>query len=68
MDKKSTYYAESQKKYREKVKQYNIKFSLSDDDASIVSFIENEMAEKGLSANAYIKGILTEYVNSKYKE
>lgn len=68
MDKKSTYYAESQKKYREKVKQYKVQFSLSDDDASIVSFMENEMAEKGLSANAYIKGILTEYVNNKYKE
>lgn len=67
MDKKSTYYADSQKKYHQKIKQYAVKFSLSDDDQSIVAFMENEMQEKGLSANAYIKGILTQYVNSKYK-
>ena len=67
MDKKNNYYPDSQKKYRQKVKQYNIKFSLSDDDQSIVAFLENEMQEKGMSANAYIKDILTQYVNSKYK-
>lgn len=67
MDKKNNYYPNSQKKYRQKVKQYNIKFSLSDDDQSIVAFLENEMQEKGMSANAYIKDILTQYVNSKYK-
>lgn len=64
---RSVYNADIQKKYRKKAKQYNIKFSLSDDDQSIVAFLENEMQEKGLSANAYIKGILTEYVNSKYR-
>lgn len=60
--------AESQAKYLQKVKKYTIMFSLSDDDRATVNFLENEMAEKGLSANAYIKGILTEYVNNKYKE
>ena len=64
---RSVYYPEISKKYRQKVKQYNIKFSLSDDDQSIVAFLENEIQEKGLSANAYIKGILTDHVNSKYK-
>ena len=67
MDKKNNYYPNSQKKYRQKVKQYNINFSLSDNYQSIVAFLENEMQEKGMSANAYIKDILTQYVNSKYK-
>lgn len=65
---KSTYYAESQKKYNNKVKLYAVKFSLSDDDKSIVAFMENEMQEKGLTANAYIKGILKDYVNAKYRD
>ena len=58
---------EIKKKYQDKVKQYKVQFSLSDDDQSIVTFLENEMQEKGMSANAYIKSILTQYVNSKYK-
>lgn len=61
------YYAESQKKYKKKIKKYYVQFSLSDEDKSIVAFLENEMQEKGISANAYLKGILTEYVNNKYK-
>ena len=64
---RSVYYSDAQKKYRQKVKQYKVQFSLSDDDQSIVAFMENEMQEKGMSANAYIKDILTQYVNSKYK-
>ena len=64
---RSVYYPDAQKKYRQKVKQYKVQFSLSDDDQSIVAFLENEMQEKGISANAYIKDILTQYVNSKYK-
>ena len=64
---RSVYYTDAQKKYRQKVKQYKVQFSLSDDDKSIVAFMENEMQEKGISANAYIKDILTQYVNSKYK-
>ena len=64
---RSVYYPESKKKYQDKVKQYKVQFSLSDDDQSIVAFLENEMQEKGMSANAYIKSILTQYVNSKYK-
>lgn len=64
---RSVYYSDIQKKYNEKIKKYTVKFSLSDDDQSIVAFLENEMQEKGLSANAYIKEILTEYVNNKYR-
>lgn len=64
---RSVYYPESTKKYQNKIKQYTVKFSLSDDDQSIVAFLENEMQEKGMSANAYIKSILTQYVNNKYK-
>lgn len=69
---RSVYYPDAQKKYqekyRQKTKQYKVQFSLSDDDQSIVSFLENEMQEKGLSANAYIKGILTQYVNDQYNK
>ena len=64
---RSVYCPDAQKKYRQKAKQYKVQFSLSDDDQSIVAFLENEMHEKGMSANAYIKDILTQYVNSKYK-
>ena len=64
---RNIYYPDAKKKYQNKVKQYKVQFSLSDDDQSIVAFLENEMQEKGMSANAYIKDILTQYVNSKYK-
>ena len=64
---RSVHYPDAKKKYQNKVKQYKVQFSLSDNDQSIVAFMENEMQEKGMSANAYIKGILTDYVNSKYK-
>ena len=64
---RSVYYPDAKKKYQNKIKQYKVQFSLSDDDQSIVAFLENEMQEKGMSANAYIKSILTQYVNSKYK-
>lgn len=65
---KSVYYPESEKRYKSKVKQYKVQFSLSDDDKSIVTFLENEREELGLSSNAYIKKILTDYVNSKYNQ
>ena len=64
---RSVHYPDAKKKYQNKVKQYKVQFSLSDNDQSIVAFMENEMQEKGMSANAYIKGILIDYVNSKYK-
>lgn len=63
----TNYYPKSQADYRKKIKKYTVSFSLSDDDKSIVSFLENEMKEKGISSNAYIKGILRDYVNAKYK-
>ena len=64
---RSVHYPDAKKKYQNKIKQYKVQFSLSDNDQSIVAFLENEMQEKGMSANAYIKDILTQYVNSKYK-
>lgn len=69
MDKKSsTYYPDSQKKYKSKIKKYTTSFSLSDEDQAIVAFLENEMQERGMSANAYIKSILIQYVNDQYKK
>lgn len=65
---RSSYYPESAKRYQSKVKQYNVQFSLSDDDKSVVAFLENEREELGLSSSAYIKKILREYVNSKYNQ
>lgn len=65
---RSLYYPESAKRYQSKVKQYKVQFSLSDDDQSIVAFLENEREELGLSSNAYIKKILTDYVNSRYNQ
>lgn len=68
---RSVYYPEANKKYKQKyrqrIKQYKVEFSPSDADQAIVNFLENERAEKGMSANAYIKSILVEYVNNKYK-
>jgi hypothetical protein len=50
---KSTYNAKNQSDYRKKVKQYNVKYSLSDEDKIIVDNIES--ARGGMSANAWIQ-------------
>lgn len=58
----------AQAKYHKKIKQYSVKFNLSNNDKSIVDFLENEMTEKGMTVNAYLKEILTDYVNKKYQQ
>lgn len=58
--KKTYYYKESQSKYRDKVKQYNVKYSLSDDDIKIVSVLENAIATSKMSGNAWIKTAIIE--------
>lgn len=58
--KKTYYYKESQAKYRDKVKQYNVKYSLSDDDIKIVSVLENAIANSEMSGNAWIKTAIIE--------
>lgn len=67
---RSVYYPESQKKYqekyRQKTKQYNIKFSLSNADQEIVSILETLIEKSGLSANAYLKNVIIDHV-AKYK-
>lgn len=58
--KKSTYYAESQKNYRQKVKQYNVKYSLKEEDLETVARIEKAIAESGKTANAWIQEAIRE--------
>ena len=64
---RSVYYPEAQKKYqtqyRQKTKQYNIKFTLSEQD--IVATLEGLISQSGMSANAYIKNIIIEHVQKE---
>lgn len=62
-DKKSTYNAENQARYRKKVKQYNVKYSLSDEDLRIVERLEDAIAKSGMSANAFIQMVLKRYID-----
>lgn len=65
--KKSYYYKETQSKYRDKVKQYNVKYSLSDSDIKIVSLIDKAMNDSSMSANAWIKQAIKEkLINDGY--
>ena len=63
---RSVYYPESQKKYqekyRQKTKQYNIKFGLS--EQNIVFDLENLIFKSGVTANAYIKNIIIEHIKN----
>ncbi len=56
----STYNAKSQAEYRKKVKQYNVKYSLSEIDLLEVAKIENAILKSGLTANAWIKTAIHE--------
>ena len=58
IEKKSTYNAKNQADYRKKVKQYNVKYSLSDEDKIIVDAIET--ARNNMSANAWIQTAIHE--------
>lgn len=51
--KKSTYFAESQKRYGEKCKKYTVKFTLNELEKS--EKIEKVIAKSGLTVNSWIK-------------
>lgn len=61
--KRSVYYPESAKKYQDKIKQYKVTFSLSDDDQATVRILDELIEESGLSANAYLKQLLRKHVD-----
>lgn len=56
--KKSTYYAESQKKYNQKTKLFAVKYTLQ--ELEIVGKIEKAIEESGKTANAWIKEAIKE--------
>jgi len=56
--KKSTYYAESQKKYNQKTKLFAVKYTLQ--ELGIVGEIEKAISESGKTANAWIKEAICE--------
>lgn len=56
--KKSTYFAESQKRYGEKCKKYTVKFTLNESEKS--EQIEKAIVKSGLTANAWIKSAMME--------
>ena len=56
--KKSTYFAESQKKYGEKCKKYTVKFTPNETEKS--EQIEKAITGSGLTANAWIKSAMLE--------
>lgn len=60
------YNALNQKKYRKKVKQYNIKYNLSADDVKTVELLEAAISKSGLSANAFIKKCIAEKLERMY--
>lgn len=61
--KRKTYNAENQAKYRKKVKQYNVKYSLSDNDLQMVEKLEKAIVNSGMSSNAFIKMVLKKYID-----
>lgn len=56
------YYKESQKKYKEKVRQYKVQYGLQDQDGERVkAYLE----QTGQSANAYIKNLIKADLDAK---
>ncbi|MBQ8246902.1 MAG: hypothetical protein IJZ42_07195 [Lachnospiraceae bacterium] len=51
--KKSTYFAESQKRYNEKCKFYHIKYTLEEKEKAEI--VNSAILKSGLTANAWIK-------------
>lgn len=65
--KKSTYNAQNQKVYRKKVKQYNVKYSLSEDDVKLTNTIDQAISDSNLTANKWIqKAIIDKLVKDGY--
>lgn len=56
--KRSVYYADAAKKYKEKITQYGVTFSLK--DAELLDFLRSEMQSKNMTAGAYLKMLLAE--------
>lgn len=56
------YYKESQKKYKEKVRQYKVQYGLQDQDGERVkAYLE----QTGQSANSYIKALIKADLDAK---
>lgn len=56
------YYKESQKKYKEKVRQYKVQYGLQDQDGERVkAYLEHT----GQSANSYIKALIKADLDAK---
>ena len=56
--KKSTYFAESQKRYGEKCVKYTVKYTLNESDISAV--VIDAIGKSGLTANRWIKDAIEE--------
>lgn len=52
-NKKSTYYAESQKTYNDKCLKYTIKFTLN--ESEVAEIVSRAIANSGMTPNKYIK-------------
>ena len=57
-NKKSTYFADSQKRYGEKCVKYTIKYTLNESDISAV--VVDAIGKSGLTANRWIKDAIKE--------
>lgn len=65
--KKSTYFAESQKRYGDKCVKYTIKYTLNESDISNV--VVDAIEKSGLTANRWIKeAIMEKLVHDGYIE
>ena len=56
--KKSTYFAESQKRYGEKCVKYTVKYTLNESDVSAI--VMDAIGKSGLTANRWIKDAIEE--------
>ena len=57
-NKKSTYFADSQKRYGEKCVKYTVKYTLNESDIS--SVVVDAIGKSGLTANRWIKDAIIE--------
>lgn len=57
-NKKSTYFAESQKRYNDKCKFYHIKYTL--EERELAEIVNSAIIKSGLTANAWIKKAINE--------
>ena len=57
-NKKSTYFAESQKRYGEKCVKYTVKYTLNENEVSAI--VVDTIEKSGLTANRWIKNAIKE--------